>query len=188
VIPHTHVLQGKTEGCPGCASIRPESQVHPSLVPSLPAGYVPTSFEPEPDEDDDPTTPAFVEAMPEGKHRIENGRAVCEGGIANRCHWYPDSACDHESWPCGHEYVFHEECWLMSWLQAVDLMDTAEDSALDERIGEDGVDWPNGDIAYEWHYDYVTWSYDRVDPVPEGEPVPAALPDGRRDSDVPLWD
>ncbi|MDQ1113966.1 hypothetical protein QE418_003414 [Microbacterium testaceum] len=33
---HTHVAQGRVEGCPPCDSIRPESQQHPQLVPPLP--------------------------------------------------------------------------------------------------------------------------------------------------------
>jgi hypothetical protein len=47
-IQHTHLTQGAVEGCPACATIRPESQVHPHLVPALPSGYVPTSLDQEP--------------------------------------------------------------------------------------------------------------------------------------------
>lgn len=186
MIAHTHVLQGKTDGCPACDGIRPESQVHPYAVPPLPAAYVPTSFEPEEDDDEvDPEVPAHVAALPEATHRIVDERPVCDGGIGHKCHWYPEGDCDHESFPCGHEYVFHEECWVMTWLTAVDLIDTAEDSAADARIevGDD-LRWPNGVIEHEWDPDYVTWRYVSIDTEAVPEPV---LPDGRRESDMPLW-
>lgn len=199
MIAHTHVLQGDSDGCPACATIRPESQVHPSLVPPLPAGPpVPGVWIGRelgdgrliPEPDDDPSTPAHVEALAEATHRIRDERPVCDGGIESKCHWWPDpTECDHEAFPCGHEYVFHDDCWIIQWLEATDLGDTCDDTAFDLRIDDgDAGRWPNGVIDWEWEGDYVTWSYASVDPVPEGEPVPAALPDGRRESDVPLWE
>lgn len=180
VIAHTHILQGDGEGCRACESIRPESQVHPRLVPPLPVAYRPVTFELDGDDDDDPEEPDAVKAKPYGLHRIQDGRAVCIGGIDNRCHWYP--GCDCEAWPCGHKYEFHEDCWVLSWLNAVDLTDTNDDwSARDD----DG-NWPNGVIDWEWidADQGVTWTYARID---EG-PAPTPPADGRRDSDVPLWE
>lgn len=187
MIAHNHVLQGATPGCRACENVRPESQVHPYSVPPLPAGYVPATFgpvdesEPEEDEDDvDPETPAHVAALPQATHRIVDGRPVCDGGIGTTCHWWPDAAdCEHESFPCGHEYVFHEDCWIIDWLAATDLEDSARDDANDHR--DDDLRWPNGVIDWEWDGDYVLWWYVSVDTAT----VPLA--DGRRDSDEPLW-
>ena len=178
---HTHITQGVTPGCPACESIRPESQTHPNLVPPLPVMESPTLT----GDEAEPETPAHVEALSMATHRIVDERARCDGGRESRCHWWPDSAvCDHEEFPCGHEYVFHESCWIIEWLEAGDLGDTAEDSAWDERIDADEPRWPNGVIAHEWHGDYLTWSYVRIDTDPE----PRTPVDGRRESDVPLWD
>jgi hypothetical protein len=167
---HNHLTQGDVVGCPTCDKLAGRA------IP-LP-----------PDQDEaDLTTPAHVEALQNATHRIVDERPVCTGGREAKCHWYPDvDDCVHESWPCGHEYVFHEECWIIVWLDACGLSDTAEDSAYEARVDDDGEDlrWPNGVIDYEWCGDYVTWSYASIDPDPE----PSTPLDGRRDSDVPLWE
>ncbi|MCC2031814.1 hypothetical protein [Microbacterium allomyrinae] len=184
MVEHNHITQGARADCLSCVSIRPESQVHPHLVPPLPAAYVPTSF----DLPEDPTEPEAVAALPLATHRIRNGRAVCDGGRDHRCHWYP--SCDCDAWPCGHEYVFHSDCWIIGWLDepANALDDSATDDTWDHHIYDEGSittgRWPDGVIDWEWQGpgEGVTWSYASVDTQA------AALPDGRRESDVPLWD
>lgn len=106
---------------------------------------------------DHPRPPAYWRDLPTATHRIRGGRAVCDGNLGSQCHSYP--ACDmHESWPCGCEYVQHSECWAIAWLDAVDLTDTAYDEALDRR-DPDTLEWPDGEIEYEWDGDGVLWNY-----------------------------
>lgn len=167
MVDHNHVAQGDTTGCPACDQV---------------AGRL--TQQPAPVEDHDPQTPWYVAALAEGTHRIVDERAVCDGGGDSRCHWWPDSdVCDHETFPCGHEYVYHDDCWIIQWIDAAGLGDTATDETHDARVNDgDNLRWPNGTIDYEFDGDYLIWWYLTID----GEPSTPV--DGRRASDIPLWD
>lgn len=114
------------------------------------------------------TKPAEIEVLgdPEpAEHRIQDGEAVCLGGPYSACHVYPD--CDCESWSIDEEIGRHEhpaqsnaECWVLGWLNATDLEDSATDDAVYRRLAMESDIFPDGPISYEWEGDYVTWSYD----------------------------
>lgn len=95
---------------------------------------------------------------PEVQHRIEDGAFVCPGDENARCHRYPGCDGEHESWPCGCEYVAHAECWMKPWIDASYLRDSHAD-------GVDGVDhisdaeFPDGDVMAWWEDEYVLWAY-----------------------------
>lgn len=143
---HNHILRGDVVGCPSC-DVREGRAPDPMRIPT---------------ELDYPRTPDHVKVLPVASHSIRDGRAVCNGDRGSKCHWYPGDDCEHESWPCGHEYVAHDECWIIQWLDAVPLEDTATDDALDAR--DDELTWPDGDIDWEFDYEWVTWWY--LDPEP----------------------
>lgn len=106
--------------------------------------------------------PEWVKYLPEARHSIRDERAVCEGDRGNRCHWYP-TCDDHESWPCGCDYVAHDECWMIPWLDAGTLVDTAFDSALEAR-DDDTLEFPDGPIICEWDGEFVLWDYEAPEP------------------------
>jgi hypothetical protein len=107
--------------------------------------------------------PEWMKLIPTATHAIRDGQPVCNGDRTNRCHWYP--TCDrHESWPCGCEYTAHDECWVLPWLTAAELADTALDSAL-ERRDDDSLDFPDGLIEWEWEGECVLWEYAAEPPV-----------------------
>ena len=137
MIDHNHVNQGDTVGCPACD----RREGRPAAVELPPT----------------PRTPEHVTALPPAMHRIRDGRAVCDGDRGSGCHWYPGDDCDHEDWPCGHPYVAHDQCWIIGWIDAVDLIDTATDDAAAMR--NDDLEWPDGIIEWEWTGDYIVWSY-----------------------------
>jgi hypothetical protein len=104
-----------------------------------------------------PTTPEHVKLRPLAAHRIVGGHAVCDGDRERKCHWYP--ACDdHELWPCGCEYVAHDECWIVPWINASSLDDSCYDDALDRRDPET-LGFPDGEIEWEWEGEFVLWNY-----------------------------
>lgn len=107
------------------------------------------------------TEPAHVRALATATHRIRDGRAVCDGDATARCHWWPDPAvCDYEQFPCGHDYIDHGECWIIQWLDAGALDDTATGNAPDRYNPDLLGGFPDGLITWTWEDDYVTWDYD----------------------------
>lgn len=95
-------------------------------------------------------------AFPEVQHRIENGRFVCPGDEESRCHQYPDCD-DHESWPCGCDYVPHAECWIKPWIDATDLCDSYAGTEHELLLSND--DFPDGDVSWSWTDEWVTFDY-----------------------------
>lgn len=106
----------------------------------------------------DPQTPDYVLALPAATHRIRDGVAVCDGDGGSRCHWYPGDDCHDEEFPCGHDYVEHLECWIIQWINASDLEDSARYVAYARRDAET-LEWDDGVISWYWETDHVTWDY-----------------------------
>ena len=107
------------------------------------------------------TEPAHVRALAYATHRIHDGRAVCDGESTARCHWWPDPAdCDHEQFPCGHDYIDHGECWIIQWIDGGALEDSATGNAEDRYDPDLPGGFPDGPIMWTWEVDYVTWEYD----------------------------
>ncbi|WP_156759541.1 hypothetical protein [Microbacterium karelineae] len=97
--------------------------------------------------------PPDLSAFPTVQHRIEKGRFVCPGDETASCHQYP--ACDHETWPCGCDYVPHADCWIKPWIDGSDLVDSY---AGDEPYLRD-EDLPDGDATWTFEGDYVLFDY-----------------------------
>lgn len=132
---HTHVARRDTEGCPAC---------------DWQAGRFTTSggeLTPAPD----------LSAFPAVQHRIEGGKFVCPGDENALCHRYPGDECDHEYWPCGHEYVGHDECWIVPWITASDLCDSY--AGTEHQLLLRDEDFPDGDVTWTWEGDWVSFDY-----------------------------
>jgi len=137
---HTHVARRDTEGCPACDKLAGRRAPEPT-------GFITVRLE-APD----------LSAFPEVQHRVEGGRFVCPGGENARCHRYPGDECEHEYWPCGHEYVGHAECWVVNWVEAVDLCDSYAGTEHTLLLRDE--DFPDGDVRWSWEGDYVTFEYE----------------------------
>lgn len=134
---HNHITHGDIVGCPACDK-RERRLPAPEAMPPA------------------PTSPD-LSAYPEMRHRIEGGKFVCPGDENARCHRYPGDDCDHENWPCGHEYVGHAECWVKAWVDAVNLSDSYDGGLIDMPIPD--AEFPDGDVIWTWEGDYVTFDY-----------------------------
>lgn len=140
---HDHILRGDVVGCPAC---------------DLREGRTNTLTEPPASEN--PETPDHVRALLTCTHRISDGRAVCDGDRTSRCHWYPDD-CGCEYWPCGHEYVAHDRCWILDWLNAGELYDVDIDEG--EHRDPETLEYPDGLIEWEWGGEGVLWRYEPIE-------------------------
>jgi hypothetical protein len=91
---------------------------------------------------------------------------TCDGDTNAWCHLFPD--CDCEEWSDehgqempGHEMVAHEtECWVLSWLNNVDVGNTYGDGdQLDISVPRH-----NALIDWEWQGDGILlWTYEDDD-------------------------
>lgn len=82
----------------------------------------------------------------------------CRGNRTAECHQYPES-CGCESFPCGHPYISHEQCWMQDWF----------DSNCVSYAGEDNDDMQegclprdvtrSGPITTSWEDEYVEWEW-----------------------------
>lgn len=134
MVEHTHILQGDVVGCPSCDRVhRRPVLTEPAPLPAAP---------PAPD----------LSGYPEATHRIRDGRFICDGDENSRCHQYPGDECEHEGWPCGHEYRSHAECWVAEYVIAADL-----DDSYGGEIGRSH--FPDGPATWSWEGDYVLWEY-----------------------------
>ncbi|MGX9348142.1 hypothetical protein [Microbacterium sp. KNMS] len=134
---HNHVTRRDTEGCPACD--KREGRVSRSAERRLEA----------------PPAMPDLSAFPSVQHRIEGGRFICPGDENARCHRYP--GCDHEHWPCEHEYVGHAECWVVPWITASDLCDSYAGTEHELLLRDE--DFPDGDVTWTWEGDWVSFDY-----------------------------
>lgn len=128
--------------------------------------------------------PLQIATLSTATHRIRGGVAMCDGDSTSKCHWRPDcGSC--ETFPCGHEYVDHGECWIVPWINASDLEDSAMSSALERYDPDHPLDaspWPDGLIEWEWDGDYVTWTYVTHEILDDMLPIADAIVDSIRAS------
>ena len=117
-------------------------------------------------------------------HRIENGKFVCSAEPTAKCHTYPDCGCEQWSRELhgqkfgefigrsssghllfadkdippapGHENIQQDAGWIKPWLQATD---PRERYGATEQTVRSNDEFPDGEIDYEWHGDYLTWFY-----------------------------
>lgn len=109
-----------------------------------------------------------TESLPRAKgddptvHFIRDGRFVCVAEPTAPCRNYP--GCECEAWSAelhgdppaeGHEDRPQDECWIQPWMEATDLRDTY---SADELLIDDD-EFPDGPVAVEWQFDYLTWEY-----------------------------
>lgn len=98
-----------------------------------------------------------LSAFPSVQHRIEGGKFICPGDENAWCHQYPEDDCDHEYWPCGHEFTSHAECWIKPWIDATDLADSY--AGVEHELLLRDEDFPDGDVDWTWEGEYVTFDY-----------------------------
>lgn len=141
---HNHITRVDTLGCPSC-DVREGRAPDPMRITVEVQRELPV----EPD----------LSSFPEAQHRIEGGKFVCPGDENARCHQYPGCDGEHETWPCGCEYVSHAECWMKPWIDAGSLADSHDEGADDYGHLLLDEDFPDGDIETRWEYEYVLWNY-----------------------------
>jgi hypothetical protein len=97
-------------------------------------------------------------------HFIRDGRFVCTAVPTARCRNYPDCECEawggelHGDSPAeGHADQPQDECWIKSWMEAVDLSESYADG--DGDVFLDDSEFPDGPVSVEWEFDYLTWHY-----------------------------
>lgn len=146
---HNHITRGDVTGCPSC-DVREGRAPDPMRIPVAV-------------EREEPVAPD-LSAFPEVQHRIEGGVFVCPGDENARCHQYPGCDGEHESWPCGCEYVSHAECWMKPWIDASSLADSHDEGADDLGYLLLDEDFPDGDVESRWEHEYVLWNYVLPDP------------------------
>lgn len=144
---HNHITRGDVVGCPAC-DIREGRTPDPMRIPAEP-------------EWNDPVEPD-LSAFPEVQHSIVRGQFVCPGDENSRCHRYPGCDGEHETWPCGCEYIGHASCWIKPWIDAGHLADSHDEGADDYGHLISDADFPDGDVETSWEGDYVLWNYTRV--------------------------
>lgn len=140
---HNHITRGDVVGCPSC-DVREGRVPDPMRIPVPPVRNEPVA----PD----------LSAFPEVQHRIEGGQFICPGDENARCHRYPGCDGEHDTWPCGCEYIGHAACWVKPWIDASDLADSHNEGADDCAALRD-EDFPDGDVEWEWECEYVLWNY-----------------------------
>lgn len=96
-------------------------------------------------------------AYPRARHRILNGEFMCDGDANSECHQYPDCGGEHEYWPCGCEYVSHEQCWIKPWIDVTDLIDSYVGDTHAHLLRD--ADFPDGVVTTSFESDYVGWDY-----------------------------
>ncbi|HWU30209.1 MAG TPA: hypothetical protein VN041_14090 [Microbacterium sp.] len=136
---HDHITKTDTLGCPACDKLAGRDRV-PAPMPEQPK---------MPD----------LSAFPSVQHRIEGGKFICPGDESAWCHQYPEDDCDHEYWPCGHEFTSHAECWIRPWIDATDLADSY--AGVEHELLLRDEDFPDGDVDWTWEGEYVTFDYAR---------------------------
>lgn len=134
---HDHITKTDTLGCPACDRVAGRDR-EPAPMPEQPR---------MPD----------LSAFPSVQHRIEDGKFVCPGDERAWCHQYPEDDCEHEYWPCGHEFTSHAECWIKPWIDACDLADSY--AGVEHELLLRDEDFPDGDVEWTWEGEYVTFDY-----------------------------
>lgn len=82
----------------------------------------------------------------------------CRGNASSECHQYPDN-CGCESFPCGHPYVAHAECWMQAWFDGDCASYEGEDGDHMEQGGLPRDVTKAGPISTSWEDDYVAWEW-----------------------------
>lgn len=97
-------------------------------------------------------------------HFIRDGSFVCTADPSAKCRNYPACECEESGGTAhedpvadGHQDVPQSECWVQSWMDAVDLSDSYADGGTELCIGND--EFPDGPVEIEWHMDFLTWQY-----------------------------